>query len=47
MKEEVMASDWKNPVLKVKAPKVVLDPLEPFSIQDVRNWMSTLWQLFL
>ena len=35
MKEEVMAPDWKNPILKVKAPKVVLDPLEPISIQDV------------
>lgn len=31
-----MAPDWKNPMLKVKAQKVVLDPLEPISIQDVR-----------
>jgi site-specific recombinase XerD len=36
VKEEVMAPDWKNPMLRVKAPKVVLDPLEPISIQDVR-----------
>jgi len=28
MKEEVMVLDWKSPMLKVKAPKVVLDPLE-------------------
>ena len=41
MKEEVMASDWKNPMLKVKAPKVVLDPLEPISIQDVRALSNT------
>ena len=41
MKEEVMASDWKNPILKVKAPKVVLDPLEPISIQDVRALSNT------
>lgn len=26
-----MAPDWKNPMLKIKAPKVVLDPLEPIS----------------
>jgi site-specific recombinase XerD len=41
MKEEVMAADWKNPMLKVKAPKVILDPLEPISIQDVRALLNT------
>jgi site-specific recombinase XerD len=41
MKEEVMAPDWKNPMLKVKTPKVVLDPLEPISIQDVRALIDT------
>jgi site-specific recombinase XerD len=41
MKEEVMAPDWKNPMLKVKAPKVVLDPLEPISIEDVRALINT------
>jgi hypothetical protein len=40
-KEEVMAPDWKNPMLKVKPPKVVLDPLEPISIQDVRALINT------
>jgi integrase/recombinase XerD len=40
MKEEVMAPDWKNPMLKVKAPKVILDPLEPISIQDVRALLN-------
>jgi integrase/recombinase XerD len=40
MKEEVMAPDWKNPMLKVKAPKVVLDPVEPISIQDVRALLN-------
>jgi len=30
-KEEVLALDWKNPMLKVKPPKVVLDLLEPIS----------------
>ena len=37
LNEEVMARDWKNPMLKVMAPKVVLDPLEPISIPD--SWV--------
>lgn len=41
MKEEVMAPEWKNPMLKVKAPKVVLDPLQPISIQDIRALINT------
>ena len=36
-----MAPDWKNPMLKVKALKVILDPLEPISIQDVRALLNT------
>ena len=36
-----MAPEWKNPMLKVKAPKVVLDPLEPISIEDVRALINT------
>ncbi len=34
--EEMMPSDWKNPMLKVKPPKVALEPLEPVAIQDVK-----------
>lgn len=41
LNEEVMAPDWKNPMLKVKAPKVVLDPLEPISITDVKSLIDT------
>lgn len=33
--EEVMPPEWKNPILKVKPPKVSLEPLEPISIADV------------
>jgi site-specific recombinase XerD len=40
-KEEVMAPEWKNPMQKVKAPKVFLDPLEPISIEDVRALINT------
>ena len=36
-----MAPDWKNPMLKVKAPKVVPDPLEPISIQDSQARINT------
>jgi site-specific recombinase XerD len=41
MNEEVMAPDWKNPMLKVKSPKAVLDPLEPISIQYVQTLINT------
>jgi len=31
-----MPLDWKNPMLKVKPPKVAIEPLEPVAIQDVK-----------
>lgn len=37
VKEEVMAPEWKHPMLKVEAPKVVLDPLEPISVES--GWL--------
>jgi len=40
-REEVMTPEWKNPMLKVKAPKVSIDPLEPISIEDVRALINT------
>jgi integrase/recombinase XerD len=36
-----MVPQWKNPMQKVKAPKVVLDPLEPISIEEVRALVNT------
>jgi site-specific recombinase XerD len=33
--EEVEPKDWKNPISKVKAPRIGLDPLEPVSIESV------------
>ena len=36
-----MAPEWKNPMLKVKALKVFLDPLEPISIEDIRALINT------
>ena len=41
VKEELMATEWKNPMLKVKTPKVMLDPLEPISIADVHALVDT------
>ena len=40
MNEEVMPPAWKNPMLKVKPPKVVIEPLEPISIEDVKALIS-------
>jgi site-specific recombinase XerD len=34
--DEVEPEDWKNPIRKVKAPKVSLEPLEPVSIDTVK-----------
>jgi len=39
--EEVMSPEWKNPMLRVKPPKVATEPLEPISLQDVRALMGT------
>jgi integrase/recombinase XerD len=39
--EEIMPADWKNPITKVKAPKVLLEPLQPISLADVRSLIDT------
>lgn len=39
LNEEIMPPEWKNPMLKVKTPKVSADPLEP--IGDVRALIDT------
>jgi integrase/recombinase XerD len=33
--EEVLPPDWRNPIKKVKAPRVDLPPLDPISLEDV------------
>jgi site-specific recombinase XerD len=33
--EEIMPADWRNPMRKVKAPRLSIEPIEPVSIQDV------------
>jgi integrase/recombinase XerD len=39
--EEIMPPEWKNPMQKVKAPKVNIDPLEPISLEDVKRLIDT------
>jgi integrase/recombinase XerD len=39
--EEVMPSEWKNPMLKVKAPKVSVEPLDPISIEEIKTLIET------
>ncbi len=34
--EELIPTDWKNPMRKVKAPKVNMAPVEPIALEDVR-----------
>lgn len=36
-----MAPDWKNPMPRVKATEVVLDPLELISMEDARALTNT------
>ena len=39
--EEIMPQDWKNPVRRVRAPKVAHDPIEPVAIDQVRAMLAT------
>lgn len=41
MNEEIMPPAWKNPMLKVKPPRVANGPLEPVSIEDIRALVKT------
>lgn len=38
---EIEPDNWKNPIKKVKAPKVSLPPLEPVEIETVRTLIDT------
>jgi len=40
MIEEIMSPEWKNPIIKVKAPKVPLEPLLPIAIQDIMTLIN-------
>ncbi len=32
-----MEPDWKNPILKVKAPRLPQEPIEPIPLEDVET----------
>lgn len=36
-----MPVDWKNPIRKVKAPKLSVEPIEPVALQDVGTLLTT------
>ncbi|MHB0858595.1 MAG: tyrosine-type recombinase/integrase [Anaerolineae bacterium] len=38
---EVEPEDWKNPMARVKAPKVVQEPLDPLPIEHLRKMLGT------
>lgn len=39
--EEVMDPNWKNPISKVRAPKVGEDPIEPIHLEDIEALIKT------
>lgn len=39
--EEIMSEGWKNPIRKVKAPKLPTDPIEPIQIEEVHELLKT------
>ena len=36
-----MPVDWRNPIRKVKAPKLPVDPFEPVSLDDIHALLET------
>jgi len=44
--EEIMPFDWKNPIHKVKAPKLPNELLEPISLEDVHALVRTCKHTF-
>jgi len=39
--EEIMPEGWKNPIRKVKAPKLPTDPIEPIQIEEIHQLLKT------
>jgi len=39
--DEVEPEGWKNPIRKVKAPKVGVEPLEPANFQNIKAMLNT------
>lgn len=39
--EEIMPPEWKNPIRRVKAPKLPTDPIEPIQIEEIQQLLKT------
>ena len=39
--EEIMPQGWKNPIRRVKAPKLPTEPIEPIHIEDINSLLKT------
>jgi site-specific recombinase XerD len=39
--EEILPADWRNPIRKVKAPRLPVEPIEPISLEDVGDLLET------
>ena len=44
---EVEPENWRNPIAKVKAPRLIEEPLEPIEIEDVCSMLDTCDDSFL
>ncbi len=39
--EEIMPTNWKNPIRRAKAPRLAVQPIEPIAIENVRALVGT------
>lgn len=39
--DEIMPAGWKNPIRRVKAPKLPTDPIEPTQIEEIHELLKT------
>lgn len=39
--EEIMPSGWKNPIRRIKAPRLPTDPIEPIQIEEIHQLLKT------
>jgi site-specific recombinase XerD len=39
--EEIMPDGWKNPIRRVKSPKLPIDPIEPIQIEEIHQLLKT------
>jgi len=39
--EEIMPAGWKNPIRKVKAPKLPMEPIDPIELEDIQTLLKS------